>query len=318
MTCSSTSPMLTFRGNGKLLLTGEYFVLDGALALALPSPLGQSLTIRPNDTSQLHWQSFDKQGQEWFSVVFEPRDFSFTRATHTDIAQRLQQILTAIRKQQPQFLRDGIGRDVQTRLEFPRLWGLGTSSTLIYALSSWAAVDPYLLLRDTFGGSGYDIACAAATQPIFYQIEAGCAQVQSVDFSPSFQQDLYFVYLGKKQNSRSGIQHYRAKVQTDRGLLGDISALTKAVATASTKNSFGQLLLQHEQLVAQAVALPRAQERYFVDFDGVVKSLGAWGGDFVLAVSHLNQDRTRTYFYEKGFRTVVSYADMVTFASKQL
>ena len=37
----------TFNAHGKLLLTGEYFVLDGALALALPCKLGQSMSIQP-------------------------------------------------------------------------------------------------------------------------------------------------------------------------------------------------------------------------------------------------------------------------------
>ncbi len=37
--------MTTFRSNGKLLLTAEYLVLDGARAIALPTKLGQSLTV---------------------------------------------------------------------------------------------------------------------------------------------------------------------------------------------------------------------------------------------------------------------------------
>ena len=38
--------MNTYRANGKLLLTGEYLVLKGALALALPTKLGQTMTVR--------------------------------------------------------------------------------------------------------------------------------------------------------------------------------------------------------------------------------------------------------------------------------
>ena len=33
----------TFYSNGKLLITGEYVVLDGAKALALPTKYGQNL-----------------------------------------------------------------------------------------------------------------------------------------------------------------------------------------------------------------------------------------------------------------------------------
>ena len=35
----------TFYSNGKLLLTGEYLVLNGAVALAIPTKFGQTLTI---------------------------------------------------------------------------------------------------------------------------------------------------------------------------------------------------------------------------------------------------------------------------------
>ena len=35
----------TFYSNGKLLITGEYLVLDGAKALALPTKYGQYLTV---------------------------------------------------------------------------------------------------------------------------------------------------------------------------------------------------------------------------------------------------------------------------------
>ncbi|MEQ3661167.1 MAG: GHMP kinase, partial [Flavobacterium sp.] len=35
----------TYYSNGKLLLTGEYVVLDGAKALAVPTKFGQSLSI---------------------------------------------------------------------------------------------------------------------------------------------------------------------------------------------------------------------------------------------------------------------------------
>jgi mevalonate kinase len=35
----------TFYSNGKLLITGEYLVLDGATAFALPTKIGQNLIV---------------------------------------------------------------------------------------------------------------------------------------------------------------------------------------------------------------------------------------------------------------------------------
>ena len=47
----------------------------------------------------------------------------------------------------------------------------------------------------TFGGSGYDVACATADSPIFYHRLSGQAHIQAVDFEPPFVEHLYFVYL---------------------------------------------------------------------------------------------------------------------------
>jgi len=54
--------MSTFYSNGKLLLTGEYVVLDGALSLAIPTQFGQSLTVKEINAPKLIWKSLDKNG----------------------------------------------------------------------------------------------------------------------------------------------------------------------------------------------------------------------------------------------------------------
>ena len=55
-----------FYSNGKLLLTGEYAVLDGALSFALPTKYGQTLTISEVDSPYLYWTSLDEKGEKWF------------------------------------------------------------------------------------------------------------------------------------------------------------------------------------------------------------------------------------------------------------
>ena len=44
-----------YYSNGKLLITGEYVVLDGAKALALPTKFGQYLIIEPGKNQQINW-----------------------------------------------------------------------------------------------------------------------------------------------------------------------------------------------------------------------------------------------------------------------
>ena len=56
-----------FYSNGKLLLTAEYLVLDGAQALALPTQLGQKLIVTDGKEDILHWKSLDADG----SICYE-------------------------------------------------------------------------------------------------------------------------------------------------------------------------------------------------------------------------------------------------------
>jgi hypothetical protein len=53
------------------------------------------------------------------------------------------------------------------------------------------------------------------------------------------------------------------------------------------------------------------QQELFPDFPGQLKSLGAWGGDFIWAVSEEPAEKVRAYFQARGFGTVIGYEDMV-------
>ncbi len=52
-----------FYSNGKLLLSGEYAVLDGALAWAIPTTFGQYLRISINTSAEISWKSLDENGK---------------------------------------------------------------------------------------------------------------------------------------------------------------------------------------------------------------------------------------------------------------
>ena len=120
---ANTSTQSTQRGNGKLLITGEYLVLDGALALALPISLGQSLEFTYSEEARdtLVWKSLDNQGKEWVNKTFSksakssavsPDDQSFHALLEHTVFQ------------------DKKLASVTCRLAFDRQWGLGSSSTL--------------------------------------------------------------------------------------------------------------------------------------------------------------------------------------------
>lgn len=306
------APLFETRARGKLLLTGEYFVLDGAAALALPLRFGQSLHIEAGkEPARLSWASKNRDGTTWFLAEYQLPELVALTFTDKKVAIRLADILNACRRQNPDFLAGKQSFKALIQNDFPREWGLGTSSTLIAAISKWAGVDPYPVLFEAFGGSGYDIACAYAEGPILYRLDGQTPMVQPVDFDPPFADSLYFVYLGKKQNSRAGILRYRERAKGNAALIAEVSRLTGQFLAAASLADLDAVIREHEALVSRMLDLPRAKDLYFSDFWGEVKSLGAWGGDFVLVTSEQGEVEVERYFEEKGFGTMLSWREMV-------
>lgn len=303
--------METFNSNGKLLITGEYVVLDGAKALAIPTKYGQRLTVERTNATILDWKSYDENGKLWFAEAFAFDDGKILNQNKNEnaIAIRLMQILKAAKALNPDFLNTSSGYSASTHLDFKRTWGLGTSSTLINNIAQWANIDAYRLLEKTFGGSGYDIACAQHNTSITFQLSnAKHPIVNPVAFNPSFKNQLYFVYLNKKQNSREGIETYKTLNRVNDDILKDITDITEKLITTKTLYDFEVLLDQHEHLIAEIIHQEPIKSKLFKDFEGSVKSLGAWGGDFVLVTSKSNPS---AYFKSKGFETVIPYSEMV-------
>lgn len=285
--------------------------MDGALALATPTRFGQSLRIQETDSQTISWISYAVDGEIWFEGTFDLPTGGYLSGADADTGQRLEQIFQAIQKQRANFWSDKNGLAIETRLEFPRAWGLGTSSTLISMLADWAQINPYQLLADSFGGSGYDLACAQAQGPILYERFKGQGQAVHYPFMPAFQENLYFIYLGKKQNSREGIKRYRETVKEQTDLVRTTTELTHRFLHANHLEELEQVIVEHESHVAQAIHLPQVKELYFSDYWGQVKSLGAWGGDFVLATSNRNTLETKAYFAEREFNIIFSYQELV-------
>lgn len=239
----------TFYSHGKLLLTSEYVVLDGALSLAIPTKFGQSLIVEPIEEPVLYWKSFDENKNLWFEQKIELLRGKFlTQNGHDDISKRLIQILYASTKLSSKFLNGKHGFKIETHLEFPKNWGLGTSSTLINNIAQWANVDAYKLLENTFGGSGYDIACAQYDTPITYQIDNKLPVVKTINFKPSFKEHLYFVHLNKKQNSRDGIKQYNQNKENTLNAIKAINNITLEMINCKTLDHFQKLMIQHSTL----------------------------------------------------------------------
>jgi mevalonate kinase len=300
--------MNSFYSRGKLLVTGEYVVLDGALALAIPSKLGQHLTVQPIIDSKLIWTSITKEGKVWFESSLSLNKGKITADKKNEISNRLANILNAARTLNESFLKSNTSYKITTKLEFSRSWGLGTSSTLINNIALWANVDAYKLLDMTFGGSGYDIACATNNSSLTYQLKGNDKQINLVDFNPEFKQELFFIHLNKKQDSRNGISTYNFQKKEITNSISEISNITSKVLKCNSIKDFEILITEHEAIISDIIKIKPVKETLFKDYNGAIKSLGAWGGDFILATGNLEG---MNYFKNKGYKTILSFNDIL-------
>ncbi len=298
----------TFYSNGKLLISGEYLVLDGANAFALPTKFGQDLVVEEGSDRMIEWKSYDDDNHLWFEEII-----SFSEVTNKTIPESesvkttLINILHEAYLLNPDFINHSNGFKASTHLTFPRKWGLGTSSTLINNIAQWAKINAFSLLNNSFGGSGYDIACAQNDTPILYQIENNVAQ--PVVFSPDFKENIYFLYLNKKQNSKSAIKaYYNNRNEHLAANVAKNNTITEAILNAKTLKEFASAVEKHEIHLSNILETRTIREIAFPDFNGVIKSLGAWGGDFVMVIS---KENPKDYFASKGYETILAYKEMI-------
>ncbi len=297
----------TFYSNGKLLLTAEYLVLDGATALAIPTCYGQSLEVVPSNNDGIECISLDCKGEIWYSGKFKILNNNINALDQDARTKKLQEVFQQAKRMNPNFLTETSGWTITSKLDFPLDWGLGTSSTLINNIAQWAEVDPYILLSNSFGGSGYDIAAACNSGPILYNLQHGDPIVKTVDLHWEFIDQLFFVHLNRKQNSREGIAHYQDSKATLEQL-ALVSAISHSMLRCESLDGFKSMLQKHEDIVSEILRIPTIKEQLFKDYPNVIKSLGAWGGDFILAIGN---EEEQDYFKSKGYKTVITFNDMI-------
>ena len=300
----------TYYSNGKLLITGEYLVLDGARAFALPTKFGQNLIVENGSNKEIQWKSYNFDEHLWFedTILFSEIIENVKGSVET-VKSTLINILHEAYLLNPDFVGQSEGYKISTQLTFPKNWGLGTSSTLLNNIAQWTKIDAFTLLKNSFGGSGYDIACAQNDTPIIYRLEENLPIVEIAAFDPDFTQNIFFVYLNKKQNSKAAINAYYNNKNEDLAQnIRDNNKITDAVLHAKTLNEFAIALQKHEIHLSNILEIQTIKEIAFPDFNGVVKSLGAWGGDFVMVISRENPI---DYFISKGYETILSYDEMI-------
>lgn len=296
-----------YHANGKLLLTGEYFVLHGAKAIALPLKVGQQLRVQDGFSSEtIRWQALYK-GEVWFSCELNPFGFAVINSSHPGKAETLSRIFQILQVLNPDF-QPKAGTRFETTLDTHPEWGLGSSSTLISLVSQWAGTDPFALNELVFQGSGFDIACATANGPVFYLRNK---PVESLQLDYPFVNQLFLVYSGKKKETGTEVKAFLKERKVPEHLIGEVSVLSDELAACRIQNEFNQLIRQHERLVGRLIGQVPVKEHLFADFDGEIKSLGAWGGDFYLVSTSRSFAEVKKYFDNRRLTTIFRWNDLI-------
>ena len=293
---------------GKLMLTSEYVAVDGALVLAIPTKLGQELFYTENEDrkSLIFWEA-NHQNQLWLKATIDYKNWKILETNNSKASEFILKTLKNVQNLSDTKLKSDTSYHIKTNLQFPSDFGLGSSSTLMNNLAEWASIDPFILNEISLGGSGYDVAVAKEKSAVLYS-RFPERVYETIDFQPSFKDELIFIHLNQKQDTREGISHYRSK-PTSTELINDYSVLTKKIVNSQNLEEFSELMTIHEQKLSDFLETPTVQEKYFQDCPSFVKSLGAWGGDFVLASKFGDY---QDYFKQRGFSKIFSWKDLIS------
>jgi mevalonate kinase len=292
----------TYRAVGKLMLFGEYLVLKGSKCLAFPLKYGQTLTVHSTESSTIEWGSYELD-QLWFSATFD-LSLNIMQTSDEEKAKTLVQLFRYIQEKNPHMLTSGMSFSLQSDFNF--LWGFGSSSTLISVLSQWSQLDPYDLLENSFGGSGYDIACAREKNPLVYSISNRLEK--TIELSEAITANFLFIYSGEKQNSRNEIRRFEQREVTDADV-NEMNTLIDTALNSATIHDFEKELIKSEELLSPILGRATLKERNFADYPFAIKSLGAWGGDFFLATFR-DEKIAREYFKNKGYTVQFTYNEL--------
>ena len=93
--------------------------------------------------------------------------------------------------------------------------------------------------------------------------------------------------------------------------ISEISAITLGLEKATDLLTFRILMDRHEEIVSKIIQIKTVKSLFFSDFNGSVKSLGAWGGDFVLVATEASEEYVRNYFITRNLNTIFRYDEII-------
>lgn len=92
-------------------------------------------------------------------------------------------------------------------------------------------------------------------------------------------------------------------------MIQNITLLSKKIVRSNSIENFEELINEHENLISNHLKIKKIKNLYFHDYkEGVIKSLGAWGGDFILITAKNNP---KQYFSKKGFNIIFPFKEII-------
>ncbi len=299
---------LVFFANTKLLLTGEYLILHGAEALVLPLVFRQRMTVSDSKTHGLYWESYEN-GKRWFSIRF---DNYFQTISSDGKSRFLQQIIESLIAMKPAAKKLFLAKNIRIDANFNMEWGLGSSSTLISLLAQYAGVDAFALHQRISKGSGYDVVAATQDNSFLFARTDCYFTKQNISLNYPFKNHLFFVYTGRKQRTDESLKQFSRISKTElMPFVKEISLLTRKFMSVKELSAFERLVEEHETIIAKATRQPELSHKLFPDLNGVAKSLGAWGGDFMLLTWRDTEAALQKYLQGKNLNTFFPWEKIV-------
>jgi hypothetical protein len=119
------------------------------------------------------------------------------------------------------------------------------------------------------------------------------------------------LYSGQKKKTAKEVSSFLKEKTVSEQLIVEMSVLSEAFSVCQEQKEFNLLIRQHEKLIGNLIGQLPVKEQYFADFDGEIKSLGAWGGDFYLISTKLPFSGVEKYFANKGLSTMFRWDDLI-------
>lgn len=294
-----------YYSNGKLMLSGEFLVLHGACSLVIPLKVGQQMEVvvtGHKENKVLYWQA-NILNEPWFFAHILISNWEILKSNNAAVAISLVNILKEAEKLNHLIFEPQTKYEITTDTAFNIDWGFGSSSALIANIANWAMIDPFELNSKVSGGSGADIAAAISDGPVLYKLTDNKPDFYRIDFSPVFLNNIWLVYTGNKQNTPASISRFKENASFSNKSIELIDSITQEMIRTDSLHDFMKLMSEHENILSEILGIPSVNS-LMQDFPGEVKSLGAWGGDFIMAASEADDTTVREYFRSKHMHTI--------------